>query len=124
MAPTKVSWVAGLWIPPATGRPSSTNPTDTQNSGIPFTNSRVPSRGSTTQTRFFSRRPRSSTLSSESPQMVEYVRPEPGVFRPAAPALIHELPPPGRDAGGLRDQPAGLGELPLVVAIPGHGDRD
>jgi len=39
---------------------------ETQNSGMPATNSRVPSRGSTIQTRFFSRRDKSSALSSDS----------------------------------------------------------
>src|SRR2546430_7856655 len=53
-------------MPPATGRPFSTIATETQNSGMPATNSRVPSRGSTTQTRLFSKRVKSSTLSSDS----------------------------------------------------------
>src|SRR5215471_18207976 len=61
-----VSLVAGLQIPPATGRPSSTNPIDAQNSGMPCTNSRVPSSGSTTHTLLLLRRDISSALSSES----------------------------------------------------------
>src|SRR5271166_4054859 len=64
--PRNISLVAGLQIPPATGTPSSTMATETQNSGMPATSSRVPSSGSTTQTWLFSRRLKSSTLSSES----------------------------------------------------------
>src|SRR5215472_3424034 len=66
IAPMIVSFVAGLQIPPATGRPSSTNPIDAQNSGMPCTNSRVPSSGSTTHTLLLLRRDISSALSSES----------------------------------------------------------
>ena len=63
----------GLWFLsrgvadcPATGCPSSTKPMETQNSGIPSTNSRVPSRGPTTHTRRLLGRETSSTLSSDS----------------------------------------------------------
>src|SRR5690348_12018751 len=66
IAPMIVSLVAGLPVPPATGRPSSTKPIDAQNSAIPCTNSRVPSRGSTTHTLLLLRRDMSSALSSES----------------------------------------------------------
>ena len=51
--PRMSSSVAGLQIPPATGIPFSTMAIETQNSGMPCTNSRVPSSGSTTQTRCF-----------------------------------------------------------------------
>src|ERR1700732_2085603 len=60
------SSVAGLQIPPATGIPFSTMAIETQNSGMPCTNSRVPSSGSTTHTRCLSSRVKSSTVSSES----------------------------------------------------------
>ena len=57
---------AGLKATPTTGTPFSTSPIETQNSGIFFVNSLVPSMGSTIQTRCFALREGSSTVSSES----------------------------------------------------------
>src|SRR2546430_14522636 len=50
-APKNNSRVAGLQMPPAIDLPFYTQPTETHHSGIPATNSRVPSNGSTIQTR-------------------------------------------------------------------------
>ena len=56
----------GLQIPPATARPDSTKPTEMHHSGMPCTNSLVPSSGSTIQTLSRPRRPGSSAVSSDS----------------------------------------------------------
>src|SRR5579864_4643844 len=53
-------------MPAAIGFPCSTKAMETQNSGMPATNSLVPSSGSTTQTRSWRNRERSSALSSDS----------------------------------------------------------
>src|SRR5262245_10143745 len=64
--PTKVSPVAGLQTPPATGTPSSMSPIEMHHSGMPVTYSRVPSSGSTIHTRRRPSRSGRSPISSDN----------------------------------------------------------
>jgi len=64
--PRKSCPAGGFKMPPATGLPLTTNPTEIHHSGIPSTNSRVPSMGSTIQTRCLFNRSGLSAVSSES----------------------------------------------------------
>ena len=60
----------------------------------------------------------------QGPDVVQDVRLQPRVLRASAAALVDQRPAIGAHAHGFRHQAAGLGELLLVVAIPGHRVRD